>query len=240
MQQVADAPTDDVSPIRLSKSRIAAFEHCPKRLWLQIHAPQLAKVDDRTLRLFEAGHQVGVLARLRHADGILVAEDHRELVAAIGRTQRLISGPKQVPIFEGAFQRDSVVVRADILQPDSWGGWNLIEVKSSGCVKPCHLLDVSTQAWVLAGNGVCISSVIIRHVDRRSRFRGRQSWTRFIDADVTADVFRLLPLRPRVFEQARAVARGAEPRIRPGTHCTHPFRCEFMEHCRGQSVSTAD
>src|SRR5438270_8402777 len=76
---------------RLSKSRIAAFEHCPRRLWLQVHRRELARYDEATLALFAAGHQVGALARARYTKGILVEEDHQEIVAAIARTRWLIS-----------------------------------------------------------------------------------------------------------------------------------------------------
>src|SRR5690349_18483763 len=103
---------DDPPPsaVRLSKSRIAAFEHCPRRFWLQVHRHDLAKHDERTLHLFELGHWVGELARSRYQRGILVAEDHTQLVAAFARTKQLIETGKQFPIFEAAFQREGVVI----------------------------------------------------------------------------------------------------------------------------------
>lgn len=226
----AGYPTQNT--VRLSKSRIAAFEHCSRRLWLQLHRPELARFDERTLRAFAAGHQVGAIARASYADGILVAEDHRNIVAALARTQQLISAPKQVPIFEAAFHWNRVVVRVDILEPDRWGGWRLIEVKNSGGVKPYQVLDVSTQAWVLRANCISMSSVIVRHLNRPTMNPELRPWHRFVDADVTAEAFKLVPLRHRVVEQAQAVASGAQPEIRPGAHCTRPFRCEFRDYCR--------
>ena len=216
---------------RLSKSKIAAFEHCARRLWLQVHRPELAKVDARTLALFDAGHRVGELARLRHSDGILVCEGHKEIVAALARTQVLVRAPDRRPIFEAAFQRDNVIIRADILLPDDWGGWSLVEVKNSGSVKPYQVLDAATQAWVLRKQ-LCISSVVIRHVQRPAR----SAWDgffqmRFVDADVTAEVLPLAGQRGGVVEHARAVLHSSEPRIGTGAHCTRPFRCEFRDHC---------
>jgi len=226
-------------PIRLSKSKIAAFEHCPKRLWLQIHRPDLGRIDEATLQLFARGHEVGQLARVRTPGGILVEDDHRNLVGAIEHTRQLLNAPDQRPIFEAAFQRDGVVIRADILEPDGWGGWKLAEVKNSASVKPYQLLDAATQAWVLRGSDICISSIVIRHVERPLRSQRHFFRTRFIDADVTADVLQLIFQRKGVIDRARAVVRAAEPHIQPGRHCVRPFRCEFREHCAARAAVTA-
>jgi hypothetical protein len=223
---------------RLSKSKIAAYEHCPRRLWLQVHRPGLARTDERTLALFAAGHRVGELARTKHPDGTLVAEGHKELVAAMIRTQQLLRAPILRPIFEAAFQRENVLIRADILLPDGWGGWSLVEVKNSGSVKAYQLLDAATQAWVLRGNNVCISSIVIRHVERPLRSHSHYLRTRFVDADVTADVLQMIFRRKRVIDDAQAVVGAAEPNIQPGRHCVQPFRCEFRDHCSARAAVT--
>jgi hypothetical protein len=218
--------------VRLSKSRIAAFEHCARRLWLQVHRPQLAQFDERTLRLFATGHAVGELARSRYENGVLVSEDHTEIIAAIVRTRQLIDRREQTPIFEAAFQRNGVVIRADILEPDDWGGWRLIEVKNSASVKPYQLRDIATQGWVLGGNRICVSSMTIRHVSRPYRSLWHDIFrTQFVDVDVTANVQQAIAQRGSVVARARATARGSEPPIEPGPYCTRPFRCEFRRHC---------
>lgn len=133
--------------------------------------------------------RVGELARLRYQNGTLVSEDHRQLVAALTRTWQLVVAPHKGPIFEAAFQRDGVVVRVDILEPDEWGGWKLIEVKNSGGVRAYQLLDAATQAWVLRGNQLCVSAIFIRHVERPHRPGWRDHFrTRFGDADVQSTV----------------------------------------------------
>ena len=114
--------------MRLSKSKLTAYEICPRRFWLQIHRPALARRDPDTLRIFAAGHMVGELARARYPQGVLVAEGHTEVDAALARTADLIQAPVPRPIFEGAFIRDDVVIRADILEPDGCGAWKLAEI----------------------------------------------------------------------------------------------------------------
>lgn len=225
---------------RLSKSRIAAFQHCSRRLWLQIHRPDLARFDAATLALFACGHQVGAVARWRYPAGVLVGEDHRDLVAALAHTRLLLEAPVQIPIFEAAFERNGVVIRADVLEPDGWGGWKLIEVKNSGRLKSYQIHDVATQAWVLRGNRVCISAVIIRHVDRAVRATTLiRSRINFVDADVTADAFDLTKRREAVVAAARAAARGPEPAIAPGSHCNRPA-CEFRDHCWNAGAIAVD
>lgn len=221
------------SPVkqRLSKSKIAAFESCPRKLWLQVHRPSLAAFDSDTLALFKLGHQVGELARWRHPDGVLVAEDHRDIPGALTTTARLIAACEQRPIFEAAFERAGVVVRADILKPDGWGGWELIEVKNSLGVKPYQIRDLASQYWVLQGNPVCISSTMIRHVDRRvTATKLTSSSIGFVDVDVTAKAQALLPRQEVIIAAARNTLAGPEPEVRPGPHCLRP-RCEFREHC---------
>jgi hypothetical protein len=224
------------SSVRLSKSKIAAYEICPRRFWLQIHRPSLRQFDAQTLRIFDAGHLVGELARARYPSGVLVSEGPREIDAALARTAELIHAPVQRPIFEGAFMRDNVIIRADILEPDSWGAWKLAEIKNSSSVKNYQLADVASQSWVLTGNNICLSSVIIRHVQRSIRSVNSIPRVRFIDADVTLNIRSLVASRQRLVNEAKLVAQGAEPAIEPGPQCVRPFRCEYRHHC-GAAVS---
>lgn len=218
---------------RLSKSRVAAFEHCSRRLWLQVHRPRLARFDEATIALFKCGHQIGELARGQSGEGILVSEDHHNILAAMARTNDLIAAGKPPRIFEAAFERDDVVVRVDILEPDDWGGFRLIEVKNTARVKQYQVGDLATQHWVLSGNGVCISSAIIRHVARPLRpERLDRAPVKFIDADLTAPVFTASSNRAQVIARVRSIIAGPEPAVRPGKHCERPS-CEFRAHCLG-------
>lgn len=223
--------TADPTRLRLSKSKVAAFEHCPKRLWLQVHRRELAKIDPATLALFRAGHLVGDFARDQVPGGVLVIA-RPDIKAALSKTRELLQGGWDRPIFEATFQHQDVIVRADILLPDGRGGWRLVEVKNSTAVRSYQLYDVATQAWTALGQGVRLSSIAVRHV--RTKVRREADLTRcsFLDADVTWHVFGLVQRRSRVIEAARACVRGPEP-VRPmGPYCSRPFACEFRDYCR--------
>ncbi|MCY0854028.1 hypothetical protein [Cupriavidus sp. D39] len=47
----------------LSKSKLMAFRQCPKRLWLEIHRPELREDSATTEASFQVGHQVGEIAQ---------------------------------------------------------------------------------------------------------------------------------------------------------------------------------
>jgi hypothetical protein len=81
--------------VRLSKTKLTAFEICPRRFWLQIHRPDLKQHDARTLKVFAAGHLVGKLARARYPNGVLVSENHKEIDVALARTAELVQAPLQ-------------------------------------------------------------------------------------------------------------------------------------------------
>jgi hypothetical protein len=157
----------------------------------------------------------------------------------LARTADLIQAPVPHPIFEGAFIRDDVVIRADILEPDGCGAWKLAEVKNTGRIKPYQLADAAIQSWVLAGNNISLSSVIIRHVQRPVRSANSIVRTRFVDADVTLDVGFLLAGRQRLVNEARLVAQQAEPAIEPGPQCLRPFRCEYRHYCQAAASPNA-
>lgn len=215
---------------RLSKSKLTTFQHCARRLWLQVHRREVGVVDRRTELLFDTGHRVGEVARFQVPNGILIDPDPRHLVEALVETSEALQ--RRRPLFEPAFMRNGIVARIDILEPQPTDSWKLVEVKNSGAVRPYQLRDIASQAWVLAGNGVKLSSLTIRlprQVFRPGR-RGPMS-PGFIDFDVTTTAGPLMQEVPEIAALARRTLDGAEPERPVGPHCTHPFRCEFITYC---------
>ena len=215
----------------LSKSKIAAFEQCPKKLWLATHRPELAEQDEGAEARFATGHAAGDEACRQCAGGVMV-EAEPDLAAAIATTRALIEGGHDAPIFEATFQHDGVLVRCDVLEPDGSGAWRMVEVKSSGGPKPYHEGDLATQIWVVENAGVPLSGAAIRHIDtsfvleREGDYRGV-----FADAEMRADLAPVVAERGAVVAAARATLAGSEPVVDVGEHCDAPFACEFAGHC---------
>ena len=46
-----------------SKSKLMALRQCPKRLWLEVHRPELREDSSATEAIFQTGHRVGELAQ---------------------------------------------------------------------------------------------------------------------------------------------------------------------------------
>lgn len=218
-------------PIGLSKSRIAAFEQCPKRLWLMVHRPEVADAGDDDDGTFTRGHGVGAEACAQCAGGIMV-ETGSDLRAALAMTRDLIAGGHDAPIFEATFEHDGVLVRVDIMEPLGDGRWHMAEVKSAGSVKDYHLGDLATQLWVTGNTGIPVASAAIRHIDTRFVLRREGDYRGiFKDTHLLADLQPLIARRGDQVAAARQMLGGPEPDHPVGAHCEAPFTCEFMGYC---------
>jgi hypothetical protein len=216
--------------IYLSKSKIASFEQCPKRLWLETFRPDLAQVSDWTKSSFAVGHQVGAIACAAYPNGVMIAP-HGDLTSALRETEQLLAGQPRRPLFEATLSFDDVLVRVDLLIPDE-GGWRLAEVKSTGGVKSYQLGDIATQIWVAAGCGLNITQASIRHINTQFTYSAEDDYAGLlIDTEVKDAVAEMVALRADVVARAKAMLAGEEPVVDVGDHCSDPFDCPFTGHC---------
>lgn len=214
----------------LSKSRLMAFKQCPKRLWLYVHRHDLQEFSEETEQRFQIGFQVGDIARSLHPDGILIEGEN--LVEALELTRQALAEHPDRPLFEATFQRDNVLVRADVLLPEV-GGYRLREVKASTKVKDEHYKDCAIQAWVIGGS-VTITGVELAHVDNTFVYPGGGHYQGLLKPQVLdTDLADLLPRVPDWIAEARAVLAGTEPAIVPGDQCSTPYDCPFQNYCIG-------
>ena len=88
---------------RLSKSKLIAFRQCEKRLWLEIHRPDLRVEDESAAMRFEVGHRLGELARTQYLDGTLIATGRDLKLAAKLTKAKLLETPRKA-IFEATFE----------------------------------------------------------------------------------------------------------------------------------------
>jgi hypothetical protein len=213
----------------LSKSRLLAHQQCPKRLWLQVNRPDLQVVDPAQQARMDAGNMVGDLARQMYPKGVLIDGDN--LTDAIKATEKVLSLPRRIPIFEATFRADEVLVRNDVLAPEP-RGYHLIEVKSSTSVKDYHLQDVAVQAYVTEQSGIPLRRVSLMHIDNQFEYPGNGDYQGLFKlADVTADARARLSDVPKWIASAQATLAGSEPIVAPGEQCHDPFDCPFIGHC---------
>jgi predicted RecB family nuclease len=220
--------------VRLTKSRFVAGCQCLKRLYLQVHEPELAVERDGAVEaIIEQGREVGRLARQLFPGGIEVRSDGG-LDKAIRITRELIASPDVPAIFEGVFEHGNVLVKVDVLQRRLDGRWKLIEVKSTTDLKDHHLEDVAIQYRVVLRSGLDVASASLAHVNRDYVYAGSEIDPR--------GFFRVRNLTRRVEEsqhkltlqlrsEFRILAQPTPPNIRIGAHCTAPITCEFFDHC---------
>src|SRR5271165_2783816 len=141
----------------ISKSKFVAGCQCLKRLYWQVHEPELGGVPDpAAVAIMNQGSDVGKLARQLFAGGVEVPFCDPE--QAIRITRELIANPEVPVIFEAAFENGGVLVRVDILHRRRDNRWRLIEVKSTTDLKEHHLDDVAIQHRVVSRSGLDLAS----------------------------------------------------------------------------------
>jgi hypothetical protein len=216
----------------LSKSRIAAFEQCAKRLWLGTYRRELAEEDPGARVMFAVGNEVGRIARDLSSGGVLV-DAQPDLAAALAQTRQLLVDGHRAPIYEATFQHDGILIQADVIEPLEDGSWHLAEVKSSGSAKDNQISDVATQVWIMREAGLPLASAAVRHIDTSFVLSAPGDYRGLLkDTDVTLRIQPLIARRPEIVERARAVLEGPEPDRDMGSHCDEPYACEFKNHCR--------
>lgn len=216
---------------RLSKSRLNAFRQCAKRMWLEVHRPELTLPDPSRQRLFDVGHQVGTIAQQQYPDGVLIAPDN-DLTQALADTPAALAARR--PVFEATFEFQDVLVRTDLLLPDE-DGWHMAEVKSTTTAKDVHLPDLAVQVWAARNCGVSIRRASVRHINNGFTLTAHGDYRGLlVDTDRLSEVEGLLSGLPRTIAEAQATLAGPEPDIRTGGHCSDPYECQFQSYCAAQ------
>lgn len=214
----------------LSKSRILAGLQCRRRLWLQSHRPDLAVISEETERAFEVGHAVGEAARGLYPQGVLI-DMQAGIGPALAETRRRLATPGDTVLFEATFQREGVLVRADLLFKEG-DGLRLVEVKASTSLHHHHVADAAVQAWVVAASGLPLRSVALAHIDNGFVLRedGRLEGL-FRTVELDSEVAALLTKVPGWVRQLRGVLAGDLPAVEVGDQCFSPYACEFFGYC---------
>lgn len=224
----------------LSKSKLLSYLQCPKRLWLEIHRPELREDSAATQASYAVGHSVGDIARrIYDKDGkaALIDVGTEGFDGALARSQTLLASTR--PIFEAGFSASGAIAFADVLLPVRRGGrklWRMVEVKSSTSVKDYHRSDAAIQAFVAREAMVPLAGIALAHIDNSWVYPGNDDYAGLlVENDLTDEAFaRQTEVRGWI-KNAHSVAKmDAEPAISCGRHCNDPYECGFSAYCSTQ------
>ena len=215
----------------LSKSKLISGWQCPKRLWLEIHKPELLEISPQTQALFDLGNKVGAAAQTLWPDGLLIEHDF-ELSKAIEDTHAKLQSADPITLFEATFRHEGILIRADILERNDIGEIRIIEVKASTSVKDYHELDCAIQYWVLNQSGLSPESIYLAHINNEFIYLGDGNYQGLFHLeDLTKVAQDLQPIVPQLANSLREILAAGEPDIEVGPQCTKPFDCPFIEYC---------
>lgn len=223
--------------MQLSKSRIMSALQCRKRLYFEVHHPELREISAATQAAFDTGHRVGDVAQQIYGQGRgILIEYGPGLAKALRDTESLMSAGVDEPIFEATFSHGGVLVRLDVLIPEGPNpqgpAWRIVEVKASTKVKDEHVADCAIQAWVFQGLGYDLGELALAHVDKSYEYPGGEDFTGLlVEEDLTAEIADLQDSVPAWIELAKEAASGEMPEVPVGQHCTTPYLCPFFDQC---------
>ena len=220
-----------------SKSKLLALRQCPKRLWLEVHHPELREDSSATQASFQVGYQVGDIARRIYdpdSTGVLIDLDKEGFSQAFEHSAELIQTPQ--PIFEAGFSACGALAFADVMLPKQSDGklaWRMVEVKSATSVKDYHRDDIAVQAFVAQSAGVALQSIAVAHIDSSWTYPGDEDYRGLLkESDLTEQAFsRTDEVKSWITQAQGVVSEATEPAVDTGDQCSEPFECGFYQYC---------
>jgi hypothetical protein len=227
----------------LTKSDLASFRQCPRRLWLEKHAPKTVDTrDSNSMRRLRDGLLVGAKARELLGDDVIWPRGETDKILAAESARTLLDAAPDKAGVEIPLLRDGLYARADALIP-SPAGYALQETKASSFpLKPDkqtpadadeHLLDdLAIQIWIMQGGRLPLARAELNLVNSRWRYPGDGDYRGlFRPLVVDSSIQERVDQVPLWIERANAVIAGPIPTITTGKHCTEPHSCAFKTHC---------
>jgi len=99
----------------LSKSKFIAGRQCLKRLYLEIHQPELAgKPDEQPMAVLEQACELGRWAQKLFPGGVLIEPE--EMDKALRQTGQAVRDRQRSAIFKGTFTQASLLARVYVLE----------------------------------------------------------------------------------------------------------------------------
>ncbi len=221
----------------LSKSKLLAFRQCPRRLWLEIHRPELREDSPATLASFGAGHAVGEVARRLYdpkGKGLVFDPGTQRHADILAQSMTLLAG--RAPIFEAGFSAKGALAYADVMLPIKRSGrrmWRMVEIKSSTSVHDYHRDDAAIQSFIARRAGVPLAAIALAHIDSQWSYAGDGDYNGLlVENDLTDEAFgREREVEQWIAEAQKIASRRKTPDICTGEQCRKPYACGFVDYC---------
>lgn len=221
----------------LSKSRMLAYRQCHRRLWLEVHRPDLREDSAESEARFSVGHKLNEIARQIYdpkRQGRFIDVNELGAGRAIELSKNLLS--ERTVLFEAGFSAGGVLAFTDIMTPvvgRSGPSWKIIEVKSSTSVKDYHRDDAAVQAFVMRSAGMDYASISLAYIDKTFVYDPKEGYEGLLaQENLTKEAdARFGEVAEWVKEAQSIVGRAIEPPVRTGPHCTKPYECGFYDYC---------
>ncbi len=213
----------------LSKTKYCKALQCPKMLWLDDHAPQLATHTVSESRV-ETGKKVGALARGYFGKYDLVPYNSNKQTMCVATAAMMQAGANNIA--EASFIYNGLYCAADILHRNG-DGWDIVEVKSSTKLKDDYFEDMAFQYYVLTNCGLKIKYVYnLRINNAYVRHDALDLQKLFMIEDCTDIVKDWSVNVPQLVAGIRSVtAADAEPAQAIGLWCDAPHTCPYHDYC---------
>lgn len=207
----------------LSKTNYMKGLQCSKLLWFSINSKAIfPKINAEQQKIFNDGNEVGELAKRIYPTGIDCY--HKSNEENIKITKAALK--KKKPLFEAGINFKNAYARADILVPVK-NGWDIIEVKSTTCVKDEHLLDVAYQYYIFKNYGLKINNCYVMYLNEKYVRKGKIDvkeifFKNLIDPDING-------IKEKIAEMNKIMIMQNNPKIDIGPYCDKPYTCPLKD-----------
>ncbi|PQJ29745.1 DUF2779 domain-containing protein [Rubritalea profundi] len=221
----------------LSKSKLVSFRQCPKRLWLDIHKPEL-RDNSAYQHVFGIGNRVGEIAMKIYdttGDAYEISISELGFNEVFQKSAELLDAGDR-PIFEAGVKVAGGLAFADVMIPSRTSGelcWKMVEVKSATKTKDYHRDDAALLHYLFEQAGAKLHSVSVAHIDNSFVYAGDGNYQGLLlENDITEEVrSRVAEMNQWIADAQATIKLTDEPEIGCGTQCHSPFTCPFLAHC---------
>ncbi len=220
----------------LSKSEFFRGTRCPKAWKLFWSHPELKTSRPNDRGVFQASSkEVSRKARKLFPNG---EEISGNIEQKISTTLQAIQNKTSI-IYNAHFQRDGVLVSADILKREP-NGWRVFLVKSASKKKRKHIREAALTWNILKSNGLSLGSIDLLHVNTDYILQGKLDLNDFfIEMNITESALALESKLDKKFNSLGDTLDKPVPTIEIGSHCLQPHECEFKDYCWSEVPETS-